>query len=250
MFVRRIQTRSTASGDRYFTFRLVHSERVALASGNVPCSISGATSPSRRLIGRWLCPPRTAPGPANPDPCHGHSHGRAGSTAHRRTIARPQVALRSLPNRPAALPSACSTAVASLELLRPRSVGVEQVALWAMEQVRLIPVAKSGTQRSATRRRGWLDHGRMAAIGSERATYRWTVPAQRSRRAASGGPSEHDELYRADCATRSTKGICSTGFTSESVRVTAEGAPLQPDFDGRSCEVAGKISEGCAWNRR
>ena len=28
MFVRRTQTRSTASGDRYFTFRLVHSERV------------------------------------------------------------------------------------------------------------------------------------------------------------------------------------------------------------------------------
>ena len=64
--------------------------------------------------------------------------------------------------------------VDSLELLRPRSVGVEQIALWAMQQVRLIPLLQqlgfNGPQRAAAV--GSII-GRMAAPGSERATYRW-----------------------------------------------------------------------------
>ena len=64
--------------------------------------------------------------------------------------------------------------VASLELLRPRSVGVEQVALWAMQQVQLLPLLQrlglNGPQRAAAV--GSII-GRMAAPGSERATYRW-----------------------------------------------------------------------------
>ena len=62
----------------------------------------------------------------------------------------------------------------TLELLRPRTVGVEQVALWAIEQVQLIPLLKrlgfNGRQRAAAV--GSII-GRMAAPGSERATYRW-----------------------------------------------------------------------------
>ena len=58
--------------------------------------------------------------------------------------------------------------------LRPRSVGVEQVALWAIEQVQLMPLLGrlgfNGRQRAAAV--GSII-GRMAAPGSERATYRW-----------------------------------------------------------------------------
>ena len=73
--------------------------------------------------------------------------------------------------------------VASLELLRPRSVGVEQVALWAMEQVRLITVVAKcwdSTVGNAAAAVGSII-GRMAAPGSERATYRWLCQRQRSR---------------------------------------------------------------------
>ena len=64
-----------------------------------------------------------------------------------------------------------SVDVSTLELLRPRSVGVEQVGLWAMEQVELIPLLQrlgfTGPQRAAAI--GSII-GRMAAPGSERAT--------------------------------------------------------------------------------
>ena len=89
--------------------------------------------------------------------------------------------------------------VDTLELLRPRSVGVEQVALWAIEQVQLIPLLErlgfNGRQRAAAV--GSII-GRMAAPGSERATYRWLC-----RRSALGELLEVDfesmsmmQLYR------------------------------------------------------
>ena len=62
----------------------------------------------------------------------------------------------------------------SLELGRPRSVGVERVALWAMRQLRppslLEELGLSGAQRAAVL--GSLV-GRMAAPASERASWHW-----------------------------------------------------------------------------
>ncbi len=64
--------------------------------------------------------------------------------------------------------------VDSLELVRPRSVGVEHVGLWAMEQVGLDECLEglgfNGRQRAAAMA---LIIGRMAQPGSERATWRW-----------------------------------------------------------------------------
>src|SRR5699024_598815 len=64
--------------------------------------------------------------------------------------------------------------VHSLELSRPRSVGVEQLGLWAMEQVGfaglLTQMELNGPQQAAVV--GSII-GRMAAPGSEQATYRW-----------------------------------------------------------------------------
>ena len=64
--------------------------------------------------------------------------------------------------------------VDSLELVRPRSVGVEHVGLWAMGQVGLGEFLEglgfNGRQRAAAMA---LIIGRMAQPGSERATWRW-----------------------------------------------------------------------------
>ena len=64
--------------------------------------------------------------------------------------------------------------VDALELSRPRSVGVESVALWAMAEVNFVALLQdlglSGPQRALI---VGAVVGRMAAPGSERATHRW-----------------------------------------------------------------------------
>ena len=52
MFVRRTQTRSTTNGERYFTHRLVRSERRAPACASVPSSIWCSHFSVRKPIGR------------------------------------------------------------------------------------------------------------------------------------------------------------------------------------------------------
>ncbi|MCW5601593.1 hypothetical protein [Nitrosomonas sp.] len=64
--------------------------------------------------------------------------------------------------------------VNSLELVRPRSVGVEQLGLWAMQQIGLIDLLiELGV--SGPLRAGIVGSiiGRMASPGSEAATHRW-----------------------------------------------------------------------------
>ena len=179
MFVRRTQTRSTASGDRYFTFRLVHSERVGarvrqrtLLNLGRHFAIPQADWPllcvrlEQLLSRQQTLIPATVTATVEPE----------AQRIAAQLLAR-QVALGAVPAKPTGGAAECvfdRVDVASLELLRPRSVGVEQVALWAMEQVRLIPLLQSlglnGRQRAAAV--GSII-GRMAAPGSERATYRW-----------------------------------------------------------------------------
>ncbi len=82
-------------------------------------------------------------------------------------------------------------AVDALELSRPRSVGVESVALWAMAEVNFVALLQSlglsGPQRALI---VGAVVGRMAAPGSERATHHWL-----SERSALG------ELLEVDFAT-------------------------------------------------
>jgi len=62
----------------------------------------------------------------------------------------------------------------SMELVRPRSVGVEQVGLWALQQAGLLPLFEqlgiNGALRSAA---AGLLIGRLAHPASERETHRW-----------------------------------------------------------------------------
>lgn len=178
MFVRRTQTRSSANGEPYFTYRLVCSQR------------SGTRVRQRTLLnlGRHFAFPQSdwpllcsrveqvlSSQQALPlaQPAHPIEHEAQRIAAQ--LLAR-QVAL---PGAQEAQDNAADSEfqrieVASLELLRPRTVGVEQVGLWAMQQVQLIPLLKrlgfNGRQRAAAV--GSII-GRMAAPGSERATYRW-----------------------------------------------------------------------------
>jgi len=64
--------------------------------------------------------------------------------------------------------------VNTLELVRPRSVGVEHIGLWAMRQVEFVELLRE-LGLSSPIRAAILDViiGRMAAPGSELATYRW-----------------------------------------------------------------------------
>ena len=180
MFVRRTQTRTTANGERYFSHRLVCSERI------------GSRVRQRTLLnlGRHFFVPQ-AGWPAlcgRLDQLLSAQHtllpvtlAPAVEQEAQRIAA--QLLARQLPLAPATTSKQQDAAahseyhnidVDSLQLVRPRSVGVEQVALWAMQQVQLIPLLQrlgfNGPQRAAAV--GSII-GRMAAPGSERATYHW-----------------------------------------------------------------------------
>ena len=178
MFVRRTQTRATADGERYFTHRLVCSHRI------------GARVRQRTLLnlGRHFAVPQSewpllcsrieqilSSQDALPLSEIPHAIERQAHLVAAQLLAR-QVTLPGAEKTcdHAGEGAFHSVDVDSLQLLRPRSVGVEQVALWAMQQVQLIPLLQqlgfNARQRAAAV--GSIV-GRMAAPGSERATYRW-----------------------------------------------------------------------------
>ena len=82
--------------------------------------------------------------------------------------------LNSAPSGGTGRPDLQTVDVGSLELIRPRSVGVEHVGLWAMERLGLEALLErlgfNGTQRALAMA---SVIARMAAPGSERASWRW-----------------------------------------------------------------------------
>ena len=170
MFIRRTQTRRTEDGKPYFSHRLVHAERL------------GSTVRQRTLLnlGRHFDIPQ-ADWPLLCARINDALSGQAplvadcppGVDEEAQRIAAQLIA------RGAAAPTAGPTDVQpidvdSLRLVRPRSVGVEQVGLWALEQLDLpallTRLGVNGALRSAAT--GAIV-GRLAAPASERATHRW-----------------------------------------------------------------------------
>ncbi len=172
MFVRRTQTRRTEDRQPYFSHRLVHSERV------------GNTVRQRTLLNlgrhfdipreQWplLCtriddilagqPPLVADFP----PAVEHEAQRIAA----------QLVARAAPrDETAAGPAAVQRVdVDSLRLARPRSVGVEQVGLWALEQLELPALlAELGVNGALRAAAAGALVGRLAQPASERATHRW-----------------------------------------------------------------------------
>jgi len=182
MYVRRTQTRSTATGETYFTHRLVRSERHGRKVRAVTVLNLGRHFPVAQEYWPVLCARieelvygQEALLPMDSPPSVEAAAQRYAALLLARRGER-QVA-------PAAGVGATETAVTadmqsvdvdSLELTRPRSVGVEQVALWAMQAVGfielLIGLGLSGPLRSVIL---GVIIGRMGHPGSERATRRW-----------------------------------------------------------------------------
>ena len=101
-------------------------------SVSAPCSISGATSTSPRHTGRCCAPASTTSCPARRPRLPARRRTR--SAADRRAIGRPR---RSGGRTAAGRTDVQRVDVHSLRLVRPRRVGVEQVGLWALEQLGL-----------------------------------------------------------------------------------------------------------------
>jgi transposase len=180
MYIRRTKTRNTTTGESYYTHRLVQSKRIGskvrqetllnlgrhfrIAQEHWPvlcsridqllnvtqkslfpieCSVS-VEREAQRILAQFLAHQTETP-----------------STSAIESNSSPKIDVQSVD-------------VESLEMSRPRSVGVEHLGLWAMEQVKfsdlLQDLGLTGPQRSAAI--GSII-GRMAAPGSERATHRW-----------------------------------------------------------------------------
>lgn len=172
MFIRRTRTRSNT--EHYFTFRLVHSERIGAKVRQRTLLNLGRHFDVARSDWPVLCRriDETLAGqlPLPPDcPPALESHAQriaAQLLAHERVGTRASPTSRGGDLQP--------LDVDSLELIRPRSVGVEHVGLWAMEQLGLRTLFEAlgmGASMSAAAVGSII--ARMAQPGSERAARRW-----------------------------------------------------------------------------
>ncbi len=172
MFIRRTQTRRTADGKPYFSHRLVHTERL------------GHTVRQRTLLnlGRhfdiaqadWplLCT-RIADVLGGQVPLMTDCPPAVEEEAQR--IAAQLLARGAEASRPTGVAADIQRVdVDSLRLVRPRSIGVEQLGLWALDQVGLPDLlARLGVNGALRTAAAGVIVGRMAHPASERETHRW-----------------------------------------------------------------------------
>ena len=173
MFIRRTRTRATAAGRTYFTHRLVRSERVGgkvrqrtLLNLGRHFDVAPDDWPvlCRRLD--ELLAGQLSLAPDCPPALEAHAQRLTA-----RLLAREPAGAERLPAPGGAVHP---VAVETLELLRPRSVGVEHVALWAIDQLGLRPrLQELGIGPSLGAAAIGSIVARMARPGSERATRRW-----------------------------------------------------------------------------
>jgi hypothetical protein len=192
MFIRKTATRNNATNEPYFTFRLVASERTAQQVRQITLLNLGRHFDLPQPDWPRLCARLDAllAGQtgmlAEPDAVETLAQRFAARLIAAQMHPTPSAAVPKPPPAPEPAqpaPSAASTApdavyaevdVASLQLTRPRAVGVEAAGLAAMEwlgiNTLLTGLGFNGVQRDAA---AGLLIGRMAAPGSERATGRW-----------------------------------------------------------------------------
>ena len=180
MFIRRARTRNKATGEAYFTHRLVASQRTGkqvrqLTLLNLGRHFDLPPPDWPRLCARIEALLGAQPGllaEAKPIEILAQRY------AARLMADRP--AVREASPRPDPSPSLSPPAdfaevdIASLQLTRPRSVGVEAVGVAAIGWIGLTPILQNlgfnGVQRAAV---AASLIGRMAAPGSELATWQW-----------------------------------------------------------------------------
>jgi hypothetical protein len=181
MYIRRARTRSNATGEHYFSHRLVRSERLGGKVKQMTMLNLGRHFPIDRSLWPTLCARIEAlmVGQASlfevdlPTAVAVEAERIVAQLQMHRVpaVSSPDAQLEATPTFEADVQA---VDINSLELVRPRSVGVEHVGLWAMSQVGfadlLIGLGLSGPIRSAIM--GSII-GRMAAPGSELATHHW-----------------------------------------------------------------------------
>ena len=174
MFIRRTLTRSTSTGEAYFTHRLVRSERIGnkvrqrtllnlgrhfgVAQGDWPALCRRI---DEILAGQLQLAPDCPPA------LETHAqHITAQLLARHHDL--------NVAEMPTQRGDVQQLDVDSLELIRPRSVGVEHVALWAMDQLGLrTRLQELGIGPSLRHAAIGSIVARMARPGSERAARRW-----------------------------------------------------------------------------
>ena len=192
MYIRRTQTRSNATGEHYFTYRLVRSERIAGKVKQVTLLNLGRHFAVDQSLWPALCVridellasqaslvdinlPKSAAVEAERITAQLQTHKAPAVSPVAAAPAQPETKPDAQPEAEAAPATDVQAVdVNSLELVRPRSVGVEHIGLWAMHQVGfselLCELGLSSPIRAAIL---GIIIGRMAAPGSELAASRW-----------------------------------------------------------------------------
>ena len=193
MYIRRTHTNNSSTGERYYTYRLVASQRVdgkprqmtllnlgrhftvdqdlwpslcvrieQLLSHQIellPIDLPTTVEQAAQRIAAQLIAQRAVVSPA-PVVDEGHS-APVESAASVESIKAAPIDLQTVD-------------VDSLELTRPRTVGVEQLGLWAMQQLNFLDLlARSGINGAQIAAIVGSIIGRMAGVGSELATHNW-----------------------------------------------------------------------------
>ena len=172
VFIRRTQTRRTEDGKPYFAHRLVHNERVGNAVRQRTLLNLGRHFDIPQAQWPQLCA-------RIDDILTGQAllaaDGPRALEREAQRIAGQLLARGAQAGGAPAAPADVQTLdVDSLRLVRPRSVGVEHVGLWALEQLGLpallADLGVNGALRAAA---AGVIVGRLAQPASERATHRW-----------------------------------------------------------------------------
>jgi hypothetical protein len=175
MYIRRTQTRHSATGEAYYTQRLVQSVRVGSQVRQTTLLNLGRHFALAQEEWPALCARLEELRSGQGALLGGVGSMRVEREAQRlfaRLLARQPVAATTA--SAASTPDVQAIDVDSVELSRPRTVGVESVGLWAMAEVDFVGLLQAlgltGPQRALI---VGAIIGRMAAPGSERATHRW-----------------------------------------------------------------------------
>ena len=179
MFIRRTRIGKTATGEAYFTHRLVCSKRegkkvrqetllnlgkyfaVPRQEWQLLCSRIDQILSGQKLLFPIECPENVE---------------REAQRIAQQLLIRQGGKETNSGKTPTAAPDSDiqSVDVNSLEMSRPRTVGVENIGLWAMEQTGFIDILKNAELNGAQRAAAIASIiGRMASPGSERLTYSW-----------------------------------------------------------------------------
>ena len=157
MYIRRTQSRNTMTGERYFTHRLVASERIGDKVKQKTLLNLGRHFVIEQADWPLLCARVEellgGQAPLVPVACEGDLEREAQRIVAQLLVRQQTMTMSTPENADKPVTDVQSVDVESLELVNPRAVGVEALGLWAMQQIDLTGLLESlglnGPLRSA-----------------------------------------------------------------------------------------------------